>query len=59
MTLYQKGKPVVGFAEQSPYSATKQVSDTDRLKAYSYSVAVIDRFLKPFTVKANLGSGAL
>lgn len=59
MTLYQKGKPVVRFAEQSPYSAAKQVSDTDRLKAYSHSVAVIDRFLKPFTVKTNSGSDAL
>lgn len=51
MECYKKGQPVVGFAEQSPYSTAKQVSDTDKLKAYSYSVAVVDLLLKQFSTK--------
>lgn len=58
MECYKKGQPVVGFAEQSPYSATKQVSDTDRLKAYSNSVVVIDKLLKQFSTN-SLGSDAV
>lgn len=58
MECYKKGQPVVGFAEQSPYSAVRQVSDTDRLKAYSNSVAVIDKLLKQFSTN-SLGSDAV
>ncbi len=58
MECYKKGQPVVGFVEQSPYSATKQVSDTDRLKAYSNSVVVIDKLLKQFSTN-SLGSDAV
>lgn len=58
MECYKKGQPAVGFAEKSPYSTVGHVSSADRLKAYSNSVAVIDRLLKRLSTN-NLGGDAV